>query len=68
MKGKFKVSSDFIKGYSRIFDLFGVTREYTPPRTPEDDYRAMQSDWNNVGMDLRKALNRYGRTGKEATE
>lgn len=37
MKGKFKVSSDFIKGYSRIFDLFGVTREYAPPRTPEDD-------------------------------
>lgn len=64
MRKKFTISPNFVKGYSRVLDLFGATHKYALPRTPKDDYKAMRSDWNNVGMDLEKAFNRYGKTGK----
>lgn len=61
MRKIFNMSRNFVKGYSRVLDLFSATHEYAPPKTPEDDCKAMRSDWNNVGMDLRKALNHYGK-------
>lgn len=42
MRKIFNISRNFAKGYSRVFDLFGATREYAPPKTSEDDHKAMR--------------------------
>ena len=54
---------DFIKGATRAFDI-GATlsgkdylKVYKNPA--EADYRALQSDWKQVGRDLQYAMAKY---------
>ncbi|MEI6533556.1 MAG: hypothetical protein WCO06_07020 [Candidatus Roizmanbacteria bacterium] len=51
----------FLKGIARIFDLFGVLdRSQTQCEEQMVDYTASKRDWNIIGNDISRALNRYG--------
>ena len=49
----------FLEGLARVVDFFGVLQEYNTSSTPESaDLRAMRADWEAVGADLWKVLER----------
>jgi hypothetical protein len=50
----------FLEGYSSIFDINGrgFTTEYNDELSGfQKDYMAMLKDWQNLGNDMRKAIN-----------
>lgn len=52
---KLKWSKNFLRGYRRALDLFGVTKEW--PDITNDvtkDFEALRSDWDNVGKAIRR--------------
>ena len=50
----------FWEGAARIFDFGGTLNHYNYSRSEEEaDYRAILSDWRNVGNDLRIATNKF---------
>ncbi len=52
----------FFGGMARTFDLFGAIHETTERRSSRlSDYEAMRKDWENIGKDMRRVLNGYGR-------
>jgi hypothetical protein len=47
----------FIFGLSRTLDIGGTFTAYNQSKSPsEADWKAIESDWNTVGNDLRFAL------------
>jgi len=47
----------FLAGMSRALDLGGTFDDYNTSDTPRQaDERALRSDWNAVGQDLRDAM------------
>lgn len=57
----------FWEGFLRAFDLFGVHSNYNPDALSDEelDYKAMESDWEMVGVDLQAAMNQYESEVKE---
>ncbi|APA00939.1 hypothetical protein BIW12_09210 [Flavobacterium commune] len=50
----------FWKGVGSIFSLYGDYYEFNSSRTAEEaDQKALQSDWENVGEDLRTAERQF---------
>jgi hypothetical protein len=66
MKRGLSFSSSFVKGFSRIFDLYGVMCPYVPPSSPRKDRDALRSDWQRVGRSIKKAMETYESSRKEA--
>ena len=48
----------FIRGYARSFDMFVTIQTRS---CKENDSEAIYHDWNMIGHDMRKALNKYGK-------
>lgn len=54
----------FLEGVARVFDKGGMLNKYNSSQTQaEADYKAIASDWNTLGKDLRKAIS-DGKTKK----
>ncbi len=52
----------FFEGTARLLDFWGTLNVYNESETPEEaDYTALRNDWITVGMDLRGAIEEYGR-------
>ncbi len=48
----------FLEGMARTLDIGNTMQEYNTSSSPEEaDARAIGSDWEAVGSDLRKAMN-----------
>jgi len=50
----------FLEGYSSIFDISGrgfTTKDNDELSGFQKDYMAMRGDWQNLGNDMRKAIN-----------
>jgi hypothetical protein len=53
-------SFGFLEGLARVVDIGGTMVVYNEsPTTEEADRRALTSDWQTVGDDLRTAMNLY---------
>lgn len=53
--------SSFLSGVARVLDMFGTFDRYNVSRTPEEaDARAIASDWQIVGYDMRAAVQNEG--------
>lgn len=51
----------FLRGFASVMDLGGTLYTYnTSPSEAIADRRALTSDWQTVGNDLRKAMAGYG--------
>lgn len=52
--------NEFFRGFTSLFDFYGVMadRPYEPDILP--DTRAIESDWRAVGQDIETALNVVG--------
>ena len=52
----------FLEGVARLFDFNGHLNQYNTSRTEEEaDHKAIESDWETVGDDLRTAIEKYRR-------
>lgn len=50
----------FLRGISRILDLGSTSNIYNSFDSDDRvDYRAVMSDWNMIGEDMRGAMNEY---------
>ncbi len=55
-------SFGFLEGMGRVVDLGSTMVEYNQSPSPEEaDNRALASDWQAVGDDLKNAMNLYGK-------
>lgn len=53
--------SSFLTGMGRIFDFSNSYNNYNISETStEADFKAIASDWNAVGEDLKLVINIYG--------
>lgn len=51
---------DFLGGVSRVLDLGSTMNIYNDSDSPEEaDYKAMSSDWQVTGDDIRRALDEF---------
>ncbi len=51
---------DFWSGMARVLDLGGTLNEYNSSASPDGaDFRAIRSDWKEVGNDISSAMSRY---------
>lgn len=58
-------SFGFFEGMGRVLDLGGTMVVYNEsPTTEEADNRALNSDWQAVGNDLKNAMNSYAKNQK----
>lgn len=56
-------SFGFYEGIARVLDLWGTMVVFNESPTPEEaDVRAIDSDWQAVGYDLRNAMIAYEQT------
>jgi hypothetical protein len=56
----------FWEGMARIVDFGGVLNEYNYSDDPKEaDFRAMQSDWEEIGTDFMAAIERLRRELEE---
>lgn len=47
----------FLEGMARVADISGTLQVYNESPTPElSDYRALRSDWQQVGEDMQRAM------------
>ena len=52
--------SNFLKGLGSVFNLPGNYYDFNTSETPDEaDEKAIMSDWENVGADLRKAKQKF---------
>lgn len=50
----------FWEGVARLFDFGGTLNHYKYSKSEEEaDYRAILSDWRNVGNDIKKATKQF---------
>jgi hypothetical protein len=52
----------FLEGFAYVFDLFGVLGPDVPDLSEdgfEKDMKAIASDWQTVGDDIRRAMKHY---------
>ena len=49
---------DFIDG---LLSIFGIEITEDKPRTRQDDTRAIASDWEKIGQDIRHSMEVYSR-------
>jgi hypothetical protein len=55
----------FFEGMGRVLDLTGTMVGYnSSPSREEADRRALNSDWEIIGDDLRNAMNSYAKSQK----
>lgn len=57
-----RISSAFLRGYSRAFDLSGTKKWPDLSDSTAKDYEALRGDWENVGRVIRKGTKDFGRT------
>lgn len=58
-------SFGFFEGMGRVVDLTGTMVDYnSSPTIEEADNRAIISDWQTVGDDLRNVMNSYAKNQK----
>lgn len=59
----------FLKGASRVIDLFGYLDEYNYKDTDiEADFEALKRDWCIIGLDIAKAIETYERSSNISKE
>jgi hypothetical protein len=58
-----KLKLKWIEKFNKLFDWnyrkIDITEKF-PSKFNEDDGKALQSDWEKVGADLKVAMNEYG--------
>lgn len=53
----------FFEGVARLFDFSGFLNQYDYSNSGEEaDYRALRSDWQEVGEDIRRAISLFKQT------
>lgn len=57
-----KASKAFLKGYFRALDLEGTKDWPDISDNRTKDYEALRSDWKNVGKEIRRETERYGKS------
>lgn len=55
-----KILPGFLLGVASVFDLGATLNIYNDTPVEITDYKAIQSDWEATGDDLRHALTKYG--------
>lgn len=56
----------FWEGVARVVDIGGTMAAYNESLTPEEaDIKALSSDWQAVGDDIRAAMNLYDKNQAE---
>lgn len=63
---KLLTSPSFLKGASRIVDLYGKLDEYNYQENA--DYEALKADWENVGNYMSISVNNYGKKAQKPTK
>lgn len=56
-----KISKAFCRGYSRATDLTGTKKWPDISNNKTKDYKALRSDWENVGRAIRKETRSCGK-------
>jgi hypothetical protein len=52
----------FCEGVARVLDLGGTLQIYNESKTEEEaDLKAIENDWLAVGLDMKEAINKYGK-------
>ncbi len=62
----FSVSPSFLKGASRVVDLFGKLDDYNFKEM--DDYKALKRDWENVGKTISNSMSEYDKKEKSPSK
>lgn len=58
--------SSFIRGVAKVLDIGATNKTYNRIiSTEEEDFKAISSDWEVVGNDMREALEIYGETTRK---
>jgi hypothetical protein len=48
---------NFWSGFSSVLSIFGESNQFNTSESGEEaDYKALQSDWEMVGQDIRKSM------------
>jgi len=59
-------NNDFIVGWGSVLNLLGSYFEYDYSKTPnEADLKALESDWQNIGEDIRKSFEKIEEVSKD---
>lgn len=58
------ISKGFLKGYFRVLDLSGTKHWPEISNDKIKDYRALRSDWENVGRNIQRGTREYSETRK----
>lgn len=61
---KMKISENFLRGYIKVLDLSGATKEW--PNLSDDrlkDYAALKGDWENVGNSIQREIRNFKAAG-----
>jgi len=57
---KLYAKPSFLEGFSRLIDVSGSLNEYNYSESAERaDFRALLSDWENVGLDILSAVEQF---------
>ena len=57
----------FFEGLGRLFDWGSTLNNYNISESEEEsDYKALASDWANIGEDMRMAVSKYEQQLKKA--
>lgn len=56
---KAKISTSFTKGFSRALNLAGTKTWPKLPNSKKADYKAIRSDWENVGRSIARETGNY---------
>lgn len=50
-------------GVSSVLSVFGATNKFTPSKSGEEaDYKALKSDWEMIGLDIKNSLSEEFKT------
>lgn len=55
------MSKAFVRGFIRCMDLSGTKKWPDISNSETKDYESLRSDWENVGRDIRKGTEKYGK-------
>ena len=58
----------FMSGLAKVFDIYGDCNKVTYSKSPgEADRRALQLDWEVIGLDIQKGIDDFNQKSKNKT-
>ena len=53
-------ATNFLRGFASVFNLYGNYYKFNTSSTPEEaDQKAIKSDWEKVGSDIKEAKSKF---------